>query len=67
MLQPKNKNWLNGYKNKTPMLAVYKRPTSNLKPRDKYRLKLRLWKKIFHENGDLNKAGVTILIRKNRL
>ena len=27
MLQPKNKNWLNGYRNKTPMLAVYKRPT----------------------------------------
>ena len=44
------------------MLAVYKRPTSNLKPRDKYRLKLRLWKKIFHTNGDPNKAGVALLI-----
>ena len=28
--QPKDKDWLNGYKNKTPIDAVYKRPTSNL-------------------------------------
>ena len=26
----KDKDWLNGYKNKTPIYAVYKRPTSNL-------------------------------------
>ena len=30
MLQPKDKDWMNGYKNKTPIYAVYKRPTSNL-------------------------------------
>ena len=30
MPQPKDKDWLNGYKNKTPVYAVYKRPTSNL-------------------------------------
>ena len=30
MPQPKDKDWLNGYKNKTPIYAVYKRPTSNL-------------------------------------
>ena len=30
MLQPKVKDWLNGYKNKTPIYAVYKRPTSSL-------------------------------------
>ena len=30
MLQPKDRDWLNGYKNKTPIHAVYKRPTSNL-------------------------------------
>jgi len=29
-------------------------------------MKLRLWKKIFHENGNLNKALVTILIRKKK-
>ena len=30
MLQPKDKDWLNGHKNKAPVYAVYKRPTSNL-------------------------------------
>ena len=29
MLQPKEKDWLNGYKNKTPIYAVYKRPLRN--------------------------------------
>ena len=29
MPQPKDKDWLNGWKNKTPIYAVYKRPTSN--------------------------------------
>ena len=33
-----------------------------LEPRDTYRLKVRGWKKIFHENGDQKKAGVAILI-----
>ena len=28
MPQPKDKHWLNGYKNKTSIYAVYKRPTS---------------------------------------
>ena len=28
--QPKDKDELNGYKNKTPIYAVYKRPTSKL-------------------------------------
>ena len=28
MPQPKDKDWLNGYKNKTPTHVVYKRPTS---------------------------------------
>ena len=35
---------------------------THLKTRDTYRLKVKGWKKIFHENGDQNKAGVTILI-----
>ena len=30
MLQPKYTDWLNGYKNKTHIYAVYERPTSNL-------------------------------------
>ena len=28
MPPPKDKDWINGYKNKTPIYAVYKRPTS---------------------------------------
>ena len=60
MPQPKDKDWLNGYKNKTPIYAVYERPTS--KQGKTYRLKVKGWKKIFHANGDQKKAGVAILI-----
>ena len=60
MPQPKDKDWLNGYKNKTPIYAVYK--TTTLKTRDTYRLKVKGWKKIFHANGDQKKAGVPIRI-----
>ena len=35
---------------------------TNFRPRDKYRLKLRAWKNIFHANGKQKKAGVAILI-----
>ena len=31
MFQPKDIDWLNGYKNKTHTYAVYKRPTSDPK------------------------------------
>ena len=60
MPQPKDKDWLNGYKNKTPIYVVYKRPTS--KPGDTYRLKVKGWKNLFHANRDQKKAGVAILI-----
>ena len=60
MPQPKDKDWLNEYKNETPIYAVYKRPTS--KTRDTYRLKVKGWKKIFHANGDQKKVRVAILI-----
>ena len=49
MLQPKDTDWLKGYKNKTHKYAVYKKPTSDLKTH--YRLKVRGWKNIFHANG----------------
>ena len=29
MLQPKDNDWSNAYKNKTPIYAVYKRPPEN--------------------------------------
>ena len=41
---------------------------TQLKTRDRDRLKMKGWKKIFHANGDQKKAGVTIFISdKNRL
>ena len=60
MPQPKDKDWLNGYKSKTPIYVVYKRPTSNKGTHT--RLKLKGWKKVFHVNGDQKKAGLAILI-----
>ena len=35
---------------------------THLRPRDTYRLKVRGWQKLFHANGNQNKAGVVILI-----
>ena len=35
---------------------------THFRPRDRYRLKVRGWKKIFHANGNQRKAGVAILI-----
>ena len=34
---------------------------THFRPRDTYRLKVRGWKKIFHENGNQKKAGAAIL------
>ena len=60
MPQPKDKDWLNGYKNKTPYICCLQ--DTNLKTRDTYRLKVKGWKKIFHANRDQKKAGIAILI-----
>ena len=35
---------------------------THFRPKDTYRLKVRGWKNIFHENGKQKKAGVTIFI-----
>ena len=59
MPQPKDKDWLNGYKNTTPIYVVYKRPTSK---QGTHRLKVKGLKRIFHANRDQKKAGVAILI-----
>ena len=59
MLSPKDTGWLNGYKNKTHIYAVYKRPTSDL---GTHTDKVRGWNKIFHANGNQKKAVVAILI-----
>jgi len=41
MFHPKDIYWLNKYKNKTLIYAIYKRPTSNLR---EYRLKVKVGK-----------------------
>ena len=53
MLQPKDKDWLNGYKNKTHLYAVYKRPTSDLGTHTDWK-----WG---DGNGNQKKAGVAVL------
>ena len=59
MPQPKDKDWLNGYKNKTPVYAVYKGPTSNPATLTDWKWKA---EKRFQANGDQKKAKVAILI-----
>ena len=61
MLQPKDTDWLNGYKNKTHMHAVYKKLTSDLKT---HMTETERMEK-FHANGKQKKAGVAILISDN--
>ena len=53
MLQLKDTDWLNGYKNKTHIYSVYKKPTSDWKWEDG---------KTFHANEKQKKAGITILV-----
>ena len=38
---------------------------THFRPQEKYRLKVRGWKNIFHANGKQKKAGVAILISDN--
>ena len=59
MLQPKDTDWLNGYKNKTYIRCLQE---THFRPQDTYRLKVRGWKTIFHANAKQKKAGVVILI-----
>ena len=60
MLQPKDTDCLNVYKNKICVHAASKRSTSRCN--DTYKLKVRGWKKIFHANGYQKKVGAAILI-----
>ena len=60
MPQPKDKDWLNGYKIKTPYICYLQE--THLKTRDTYRLKVKGQKNILHTNIDQKEAGVSILI-----
>ena len=60
MPQSKDKDQLNGYKNKTPYICCLQE--THLKTRYTYRLKMKGWKKIFHTNVDQKKTGIAVLI-----
>ena len=60
MLQSKDKEWLNGYKNKTHIYAAYKRIMSDLKTHIDWNLEDR--KRYFMQMEIKKKAWVAILI-----
>ena len=60
MLQPKDTDWLNRYKKKTDIYAIYKKTTSDIKTHIDWK-----WedeKNKFHANGKQKKAGIAILL-----
>ena len=58
MFQPKDTGSLNGYKNKTHISYICCLQETRFRPRDKHRLKVRGWNKIFHANGNQKKVYV---------
>ena len=64
MLQPKDTDWLNGYK-KRPIYICCLQET-HFRPQDTCRLKVRKWKNIFHANGKQTKVVVATLISDKR-
>ena len=58
--QSKDKDWLNGYKNKTPIYVFYKRPTSKQGTHTDW--KWRAGKRFSMQIETKKKAGVAILI-----
>ena len=58
MPQPKDTDWLNGYKNDPYICCLQE---THFTSGDTYKLKVRGWKKIFHANRDQKKAGVAKL------
>ena len=64
MLQPKDADCLNGYKNNTLIYAIYE---THFRPRDMYRLKVRGWKKTSYASGNQKESQSTHpLIRKKQ-
>ena len=59
MLQSKDRvaDWI---KKQIPSICCLQE--THLRKKDTYRLKVRVWEKIFHANGQDRKAGVGILI-----
>ena len=62
MLQPEDIDWLNTYKNKTCICAVYEKPTSDL---GHIQNESERMEKSFHTNGNKKKTGVAGYISDN--
>ena len=66
MPQSKDTEWQTGLnktkQNKTKKPSICCLQEIHLREKDTYRLKVRGWEKIFHDNGQDRKAGVAILI-----
>ena len=58
MLQPKDTDWLNGYKKQDPYICCLQE--THFRPQDTYRSKVRGWKNIFHANGKQKKVAILI-------
>ena len=59
MLQSKTQSGRLDKKQKSTIFCLQE---THLREKDKYRLKVRVWEKIFHANGQDRKAGVAIFI-----
>ena len=55
---PQPKDWLNGYKNKMPIYAVYNRPSSDLGTHTDPEVR---GQKVFHANANQKKPRTAIL------
>ena len=65
LLHPKDRDWLNGYKNKTCITCCLQE--THFRTTDTYRLKAKGWKKVFHGNGNQKSQSSNTYIRQNRL
>ena len=59
MLQSKTQSGRLDKKQKSTIFCLQE---THLRAKDKYRLKVRVWEKIFHANGQDRKSGVSMLI-----
>ena len=60
MLQSKDIEWLNGYRNKP--LYIYCQKETQFRSKDTQKLKMRVGKKVFHVNENHKKVRIVIVM-----
>lgn len=60
IIQLKGIEWLNGFYLKDPTISCLQETYLTFK--DEHRLKVKEWKRIFHVNGNQQRAGVDVFI-----